>query len=217
MTDVPPWVRSRKALSKKLSYYLRHAPGELGLELEMGGWVALAELIKGLEARGIFCTEDEIAEVVVTSDKGRFSLEGGRIRANQGHSVPVELELVAQEPPPTLYHGSTRRNLESILASGLHRGSRHHVHLSQDLGTALQVGRRHGPVILLAIDARSMHQDGLSFYLSSNRVWLTDHVPARYLRVCQDFTEPKERKTPTVPVEVFRATDQSELGPRLEL
>jgi len=181
-------TRSRKALSKALSYYLRHAPGELGLELEVGGWVSLSDLLRGLRVQGIECSEEEIARVVSTSDKGRFSLEGGRIRANQGHSVAVDLELTAQPPPPLLYHGSTRRNLDSILASGLHRGSRHHVHLSLDLNTARQVGLRHGPVVLLAVDAQAMHRDGLKFYLSSNRVWLTDHVPAHYLRLCEEVS-----------------------------
>jgi putative RNA 2'-phosphotransferase len=171
-----------KQLSKAISYYLRHAPHELGLQLQPGGWVEVADFLAGLQARGYVCSPDDLAQLVAASDKQRFSLEGQRIRANQGHSVAVDLQLLPESPPALLYHGTTARFLASILAQGLQRGKRHHVHLSQDPDTARQVGRRHGPLILLEVDAATMSEQGLIFYRSANHVWLTDWVPPGCLR-----------------------------------
>lgn len=170
--------RSRD-ISKFLSYHLRHAPHELGLSLEEGGWVSLDQLI---QSAGWFSRE-EVEDVVRESDKQRFAIDasGRKIRANQGHSVEVELQLEAQNPPDRLYHGTARRFVDSIRTQGLLKGQRHHVHLSADLDTARKVGQRRGPAVILTVDSASMAQAGHVFFLSSNGVWLVDHVPPQFL------------------------------------
>jgi putative RNA 2'-phosphotransferase len=181
----------RVKVSKYLSLHLRHKPERLGLELAEGGWVRIDELLAAC-ARNRFAaprnrfalTRAELDEVVSTSDKQRFSFDptGTLIRANQGHSVEVDLQLEPATPPAVLYHGTAAHNLESIRAAGLHKGGRHHVHLSPDVETARKVGQRHGEPVVLAIDAAAMSRDGCVFYRSANGVWLVDAVPPRYLR-----------------------------------
>ena len=130
----------------------------------------------------------DLQAVIADNDKQRFALDRDatgveRIRASQGHSVPVDLGLVPQPPPPRLYHGTTTATLDSIRATGLHRGHRHHVHLSADVDTGRRVGaRRTGTVLVLTVHAQAMAHDGHQFYRSANGVWLTDAVPARYLQ-----------------------------------
>ena len=170
-------------LSRAISYYLRHAPQELGLQLEPGGWVEVAHLLAGLQEKGHACSLADLIQLVASSDKQRFALDGQRIRANQGHSVPVDLELRPQAPPPVLYHGTTARFVAGILDQGLRKGKRHHVHLSQSLDTAHQVGQRRGSVVILQIDAESMQQRGHLFYCSANQVWLSDFVPPEFIRL----------------------------------
>jgi putative RNA 2'-phosphotransferase len=123
--------------------------------------------------------------VVAKNDKQRFSLsaDGNRIRANQGHSIPVDLKLEPIEPPIVLFHGTATRFLNSILKNGLKSGSRQHVHLSPDEATAIKVGQRHGKPVVLQIDSSSMHADGHVFYRSENNVWLTRHVPVKYMNL----------------------------------
>ncbi len=174
-------------LSKRLSYVLRHAPASVGLTLGAGGWVAVDELLAALAAHGRPVSRTELDAAVATNDKRRFALRPGadgreQIRASQGHSVPVELGLDPTSPPAVLYHGTSAAALESIQVQGLHRRSRHHVHLSDDVGTARKVGqRRAGPVVIVTVDAAAMAADGHLFYCSDNGVWLTEHVPAHYL------------------------------------
>jgi putative RNA 2'-phosphotransferase len=169
-------------LSKRMSLALRHAPDRFGLRLEAGGWVPVDEF---LAAMGM--ERPELDVVVTENDKQRFTVQCGtdgieRIRANQGHSIPVDLGLEARRPPRWLYHGTTAAAWDSIRATGLHRGRRHHVHLSADTDTARRVGsRRAGRVVILTIDANAMAGDGHLFYRSANGAWLTDAVPARYL------------------------------------
>lgn len=170
-----------RRLSKTLAYYLRHAPHELGLQLAPGGWVEVSQLLAALHRRGHRCSQSDLEEVVALSDKQRFALQDGKIRANQGHSTPVDLQLKPETPPDVLYHGTTRRSLPSILREGLNKGRRHHVHLSLNIDTARQVGQRHGPVVLLRIDAAAMAERGLLFYRSQNNVWLTDRVAAEFI------------------------------------
>ena len=171
-----------RALSKRLSYVLRHQPGSIGLTLGDGGWVAVDELLAALARHGRAVSRAELDRVVADNDKQRFALDatGARIRAQQGHSLPVDLGLEPAEPPPVLFHGSPRRNLASILAQGLHRGGRHHVHLSPDVATARRVGARRGDAVVLEVDTAAV---GGAFYRSGNGVWLTDEVPPQALRV----------------------------------
>jgi len=172
-------------VSKFLSLHLRHQPADLGLTLEPGGWVPVADLLAGASRRGFVITPDELAEVVRASDKQRFALDptGTRIRANQGHSAEVDLQLEPAEPPAVLYHGTADRFLDAIRRDGLLKMARHHVHLSPDSATAGKVGLRHGRLALLEVDAAAMGAGGYTFYRSANGVWLVDAVPPEYLRV----------------------------------
>jgi putative RNA 2'-phosphotransferase len=169
--------------SKLLSYVLRHRPGSIGLALDAYGWAGVEELLARLDAQGKGVDRALLDRVVAENDKQRFAFseDGTRIRASQGHSIEVDLQLRAAEPPAVLYHGTASRFLKSILASGLRAGSRHHVHLSADLQTATRVGARHGFPVVLAVDARRMRADGIAFYQSDNGVWLTGPVLPKYL------------------------------------
>jgi putative RNA 2'-phosphotransferase len=169
-------------LSKYLAKHLRHAPHELGLTLQPGGWVPVDDLLAARK-HGFPISYDDLVECVETNDKQRFAFDvsGEMIRANQGHSVEVDLQLGEREPPEVLFHGTVERFLPSILKDGLIRGKRHHVHLSRDVETARKVGARRGKPVILTIDAGRMHRDGHTFFLSANGVWLTDKVPPGYL------------------------------------
>ena len=169
--------------SKFLSLVLRHKPEEIGLVLDQNGWASIDELIVLANARGTHLSRPLIESIVANSDKQRFAIsaDGLKIRANQGHSVEIALGLSPQTPPERLYHGTATRFLDSIRGSGLHAGSRQHVHLSQDLATAEKVGSRHGKPVVLTVESGQMARDGHHFYLSDNGVWLTEAVPAKYL------------------------------------
>ena len=173
---------SEKAKSRFLSLVLRHKPEEIGLMLDPQGWASIEILISKVPFP---LSRQELDQIVANSDKQRFALspDGECIRANQGHSVAVELGLVPVVPPSVLFHGTARTNLVSILAVGLSRQNRHHVHLSTTHETAIAVGKRHGEPVVLVIDAAAMVQAGYVFYRSENDVWLTDTVPMRYLTV----------------------------------
>lgn len=170
--------------SRFLSLVLRHQPQAAGIELDDGGWVEVDTLLQGLAASGHPLTRTELETLVQSNDKQRFSLseDKRRIRANQGHSVEVDLGLSPASPPSTLYHGTVERFLDSILAQGLNPGERHHVHLTADRHTAFKVGSRRGKAVILEIDASSMAKEGHLFYLSANGVWLTDTVPTKFLK-----------------------------------
>jgi putative RNA 2'-phosphotransferase len=173
-----------KRTSKLLSYCLRHRPDAIGIELDENGWTPVAELLEALKKDGKDVSRDLLEEVVRTNDKKRFSFseDGIRIRANQGHSVQVDLKLEPKEPPETLYHGTVEKFLDSINYLGLQKGNRHHVHLSADIKTAKAVGGRRGKPVILEIDAGLMRHQGHVFYLSYNGVWLTEHVPVQFIR-----------------------------------
>lgn len=177
--------RRRVKVSKYLVRHLRHQPERLGLELEPGGWVAIDRLLAACRSRGMPISRAELEEVVATNDKRRFGLDpsGTRIRAQQGHSVPVELGYAPLEPPAVLFHGTASAFLGAILRDGLQRGRRHQAHLSPDVETARRVGARHGRPVVLAVDAAGLHRDGLQLSVSGNGVWLVDEVPPAYLRV----------------------------------
>jgi putative RNA 2'-phosphotransferase len=170
--------------SKFLSLHLRHRPERLGLALEPGGWVSVDALLTAAARHGYPISLAELEEVVARNDKQRFSFDASRtrIRANQGHSVPVDLELEPVEPPPVLYHGTGERNVPRIEHAGLRKMRRHHVHLSPDRETARRVGARHGRPVVFEVDAAAMRAAGHEFFRSANGVWLVEVVPARYLR-----------------------------------
>ena len=174
-----------KKVSKFLSYVLRHDPASINLKLDENGWAQIDELIKCASKNGKKLSRDQLKEVVETNDQKRFSIsdDGYLIRANQGHSIKVDLALEAIEPPEKLYHGTATKFLESIFKSGLQPRNRHHVHLSKDIETAIKVGQRHGKPIVLEIEAQRMSIEGYNFYCSANDVWLTDKVPPRYFTV----------------------------------
>ena len=169
-----------KKVSKFLSLLLRHKPETIGLKLDENGWADIDELIE--KSKKIKLTRALIDEVVADNDKQRFILEGNRIRANQGHSIKVDMEFKAVTPPDTLFHGTATRFLESIMQTGLSKQKRQHVHLSKNIETAIAVGERHGKVVILEVDAKKMSEEGYEFYLSENGVWLTDNVPVNYLK-----------------------------------
>lgn len=174
----------RERVSKFLSYLLRHEPHTIGLELDAAGWARIDDLVRLTAGTTTPLTVEAILDAVRTNDKRRFGLsdDGSRVRANQGHSVDVDLGLPAIEPPFVLFHGTATRFLAAILAEGLQPRGRQHVHLSADVGVAIDVGRRHGKPAVLAIDARAMQAGGAAFHRSANGVWLTAHVPPRFLR-----------------------------------
>lgn len=171
--------------SKFLSYVLRHEPQAIGLQLDSEGWADINALIAGAAKDGRRLDRALIQAVVSSNDKKRFSLseDGQRIRAVQGHSTAsVSLQHVEKIPPDTLYHGTATRFLESILQQGLIPGSRHHVHLSQEIPTAIAVGQRYGTPVVLNVDARKMHRQGFTFFQAENGVWLTKSVPVAFIR-----------------------------------
>lgn len=170
--------------SKFLSYVLRHEPHTIGLQLDAEGWANINSLIIGAAKEGRILDQALIKTVVNNSDKKRFTIsdDGQRIRAVQGHSTPdVNLQHVAKEPPEFLYHGTASRFLESILQHGLIAGSRHHVHLSQDISTAIAVGQRYGKPVVLKIESLQMHQQGFKFFQAENGVWLTEVIPVNFI------------------------------------
>lgn len=172
-------------VSQFLSFVLRHKPDAIGLELDPNGWANIDDLISKANASSEPANLDRalIQEVVDTSDKKRFIISdnGQNIRANQGHSVNVDLQLKPVVPPEFLYHGTATRFLDSILQEGLKPQQRQHVHLSTDIETATAVGQRYGKPVILKIKALLMHEQGFVFYRSENGVWLIKEVPTAYL------------------------------------
>jgi putative RNA 2'-phosphotransferase len=177
-------TKTATRLSKFLSKHLRHAPADIGLTLQEGGWVNVADLLVASAAHDHPLTRDELEDIVEDNDKQRFAFDetGQRIRAQQGHSVEIDLQLTPAEPPAVLYHGTVPAALPAIWAAGLQKMQRHHVHLSPNEATARRVGQRRGQPTLLAVDAAALHAAGGVFYRSGNGVWLVDSVPPQYLR-----------------------------------
>ena len=174
-----------KKLSVFISLVLRHNPEAAGIRLDSHGWADVDELIKGIKQSGRKINRDILEEIVRTDEKGRYSFdeEKKKIRANQGHSIPVDVELEEKTPPQYLYHGTASRFLNGIFKEGLKPMSRLYVHLSPDKETAKKVGKRHGTVVVLLVDAGKMAEDGLVFFQSANGVWLTKQVLPKYLHV----------------------------------
>ena len=169
--------------SKFLSLILRHEPERVGLKLGEAGWVSVEELLQAVNRHGVALSLEQLKHVVATSDKKRyaFSEDGLRIRANQGHSVEVDLQYPQQTPPEILYHGTATRFLDGIRKDGLQKMGRHDVHLSAETKVTLQVGGRHGKPVLLTIRAGDMHRAGFVFRCSTNGVWLVERVPTEFI------------------------------------
>ncbi len=177
--------KKKKKISKFLSLILRHQPEVVGLMLEENGWVEVDKLIKACADYGKSFTRSELDEVVATNDKQRFAFDetGGKIRANQGHSVEVEIEFEKKTPPEILYHGTAEKNLGLIFEKGLRKMNRHHVHLSADVETARKVGARHGKPVIFQIETVKMLEKGNEFFVSANGVWLVEEVAPEFLEV----------------------------------
>ncbi len=183
-------MSEHRELSKFLSFVLRHQPQAIGLELGDGGWVSIAELLSALLRHGKPVERELLEQLVRSSDKQRFafSADGSAIRANQGHSVPIDLGLASIAPPQWLFHGTVERFIMSIRRQGLLKGERHHVHLADTRELGLAVGRRRGKPLLLEVESARMAAEGHAFFRSQNGVWLTEHVPVRFIH----FPSPAE-------------------------
>lgn len=168
--------------SKFLSLILRHKPETIGIKLDEHGWADVSELISGISKTRPFDMK-MLEEIVRTDSKQRYSFNEDKtlIRANQGHSIPVDVELEKKTPPEFLYHGTGEKFVSSIDKEGLLSKSRLYVHLSKDTETAVKVGSRHGKPVVYRVEAGKMADDGYEFFLSVNGVWLTKAVPAEYL------------------------------------
>ena len=168
---------------KFIAYILRHNPSAAGIELDAHGWADVNALIEGVCKTGRSLDRQTLDKIVETDNKHRFDFNGDRtkIRANQGHSFEVDVQMEELAPPDILYHGTAEKYVESIRAHGIDRKNRNYVHLSKDVQTAIKVGSRHGKAVVLKIDAKRMHGDGYVFLLSANGVWQTEHVPYGYV------------------------------------
>lgn len=176
--------KQRKRISKFLSLVLRHQPESIGIVLDDAGWTDVDMLLAAMAAHGQPLSRKSLEEVVTTNDKQRFALsdDGRRIRANQGHSVDVDLGYEPANPPEFLLHGTPAHSVAAIRRKGLQKMGRHHVHLHQDLDTAIAVGARRGKSVILRIHAKAMAEAGYRFFVTPNGVWLTESVPAQFIR-----------------------------------
>jgi putative RNA 2'-phosphotransferase len=171
------------SVSKFLSLVLRHQPETIGITLSSSGWIAINALLDAASRHGRGISRELLDEVVFTNDKQRFAFsdDGLSIRANQGHSVSVDLDLTPQTPPEVLFHGTASRFVEQIRQQGLRPMQRNHVHLSANMDVARRVGARHGQPVVLHVASGKMAHNGFQFFQSANGVWLTDRVDPQYL------------------------------------
>ncbi|APE43242.1 RNA--NAD 2'-phosphotransferase [Sulfitobacter alexandrii] len=169
--------------SRLLTLVLRHEPEKIGIQLDAAGWTDVPLLLRAMKRQGQAISLAELEAIVGEDNKSRFTLSDDkkRIRAAQGHSVPVDLGLSPQLPPPVLYHGTARHYLDPIFVEGLVPGGRQLVHLSSDVETATRVGGRHGKAVVLSVDCEAMVTEGHEFLVADNGVWLTASVPAKFL------------------------------------
>lgn len=174
-------------VSKFMSFALRHDPKAAGITLDSNGWVKVSELIKAIKNHGYSVNLKDIEFVVENNDKKRFQIVGDKIRASQGHSVDIDLNLTPTKPPKFLYHGTALKNVDSIYENGINSGNRQHVHLSVDRETAVKVGSRHGKPYIFIIDSEKMYEDGVDLYISENGVWLVKSVERKY--ISSDFKD----------------------------
>ena len=177
--------KNDEKLGKFLSLVLRHNPQAAGITLDEHGWADVQELLDGVRHSGRQIDIETLERIVRENNKQRYSFNADhtKIRANQGHSLRVDVELTEAKPPRYLYHGTARRSLSAIRQEGIRKMSRQYVHLSSDFQTAIEVGRRHGSPVVLTINAEAMAQDGVIFYRSENGVWLCEHVAPEYFSI----------------------------------
>jgi putative RNA 2'-phosphotransferase len=171
-------------ISKFLSLVLRHSPETVGIVLDENGWTNVDILIEKSNLYGIKLDKIKLKQIVETNSKKRFAFNKtfDNIRANQGHSVKIDLGYKPCKPPYILYHGTGEKSADSILQTGIYKQDRHHVHLSSTVETALQVGQRHGKPVVFEVLSEQMYNDKYEFFLSENGVWLTEYVPVKYLK-----------------------------------
>lgn len=184
-------------LSRYISFVLRHHPEEIGATVNEQGWMKVDELLKGMKAKGKYINKTILEEIVFTDEKQRyhFNEDHTMIRAAQGHSIPVYIDMEIKIPPRYLYHGTSKQNYEKIKVTKLKKMNRLYVHLSKDVKTACQVGKRHGLPVVLVLDTKAMLKDGYQFYVAANGVWLCDDVDCRYIvQVIEQFDESFPRK-----------------------
>lgn len=176
-------IQDYTRVGKFLSLILRHNPETIGITLDKNGWADVSDLIAGVNKKGYKLDIDILSEIVETNNKKRyiFNQDKTKIRANQGHSIKVDVELKKQTPPNILYHGTAKKYYDLIIKDGIQKKSRNHVHLSKDEQTAITVGKRHGESVVIKVNAKVMDNEGYEFFVSENGVWLVDFVPARFL------------------------------------
>lgn len=181
-------MNSLRDISKYICFILRHHPEDIDISLDNHGWANVDELIAGIaRSKDKEFNRETLERIVREDNKQRYSFnsDGTKIRANQGHSIPVDVELEKREPPEILYHGTAEKYVESINRSGLVSKHRLYVHLSNNIETATDVGSRHGKPVIYEVASREMYNDGYDFFISVNGVWLTKEVPIKYLRIIQ--------------------------------
>lgn len=176
-------IETLKNKSRFLSLILRHKPEIIDSQLDNEGWLNVNELIEKSNKHGESLDFDMLEYIVNNSDKQRFTFNNdkSKIRANQGHSIEVELDLQEKIPPTILYHGTVDKFVDSIRNSGIEKRSRNHVHLSAETETAIKVGSRKGTPVILTVNSGQMYKDGYKFYQSKNDVWLIEFVPKEYI------------------------------------
>lgn len=169
--------------SKFLALILRHKPEAAGISLDNHGWADVNKLITGMQNKYPEFKYSTLLQIVLTDDKQRYSFneDNTKIRANQGHSIKVDVELKETVPPDILYHGTATKSLDKIMSEGIKSMQRLHVHLSADTQKAIETGKRYGKPVVLSVNAKEMHNAGHKFYMSENNIWLTDFVPKEFI------------------------------------
>lgn len=186
--------KQTKKISKFLSLILRHKPESVGVQLDANGWTDIDTLLQKMNQSGTQINRNQLDHVVATNNKKRFAVSpcNSKIRANQGHSVDVDLAYRAASPPDQLFHGTPEHVLPLIRRSGLKKMQRHHVHMNAAADPCVHVAARYGKPVVLEINAKQMHGDGYEFFISDNDVWLTDHVPPQYIRFPEQSSQPSK-------------------------
>ncbi|WP_376793516.1 RNA 2'-phosphotransferase [Thermogemmatispora sp.] len=174
------------SLSRTVAHALRHQPARYGLQLDEEGWVSVEELLHALRQRRAswrHLREEDLEIMMASAEKQRYELRAGKIRALYGHSLPGRLPKPEATPPEILYHGTSPEALPTIRRQGLKPMRRQYVHLSADLATASQVGKRHtNQPVVLVVRAREANEHGVRFYRGNDQVWLADAIPPAFIR-----------------------------------